>query len=59
MIGIGLVIFCLVIIATVFKGKIAAGIQKSEPEGLMVMTMIMMMTMIHTRIGWTPMIVEE
>lgn len=33
MIGIGLVIFCLVVIATVFKGKIAAGIQKSEPEG--------------------------
>lgn len=32
MIGIGLVIFCLVVIATVFKGKIAAGIQKSEPE---------------------------
>ena len=33
MIGIGLVIFCLVVIATVFKGKIAAGVQKSEPEG--------------------------
>src|ERR671918_321942 len=33
MIGIGLVIFCLVVIATVFKGKIAAGIQKSELEG--------------------------
>ena len=33
MIGIGLVIFCLVVIATVFKGKIAAGVQKSEPDG--------------------------
>jgi len=33
MIGIGLVIFCLVVIMTVFKGKIAAGVQKSEPEG--------------------------
>jgi heme/copper-type cytochrome/quinol oxidase subunit 1 len=33
MIGIGLLIFCLVVIATVFKGKIAAGIQKSEPDG--------------------------
>ena len=30
MIGIGLIIFCLVVIATVFKGKIAASIQKSE-----------------------------
>ena len=33
MIGIGLVIFCLVVIATVFKGKIAAGVQKSETDG--------------------------
>jgi heme/copper-type cytochrome/quinol oxidase subunit 1 len=33
MIGVGLVIFCLVVIATVFKGKIAAGVQKSEPKG--------------------------
>jgi NADH dehydrogenase len=32
MIAIGLVIFCLVVIATVFKGKIAAGIQKSEKD---------------------------
>ncbi len=32
MIGIGLVIFCIVVIATVFKGRIAAGVQKSEPE---------------------------
>ncbi len=31
--GIGLVIFCLVVIATVFKGKIAAGVQRSEPDG--------------------------
>jgi hypothetical protein len=30
---LGLVIFCLVVIATVFKGKIAAGVQKSEPDG--------------------------
>ncbi len=30
MIAMGLVTFCIVVIATVFKGKIAAGIQKSE-----------------------------
>jgi NADH dehydrogenase len=36
MIAIGLVIFCLVVIATVFKGKIAAGIQKSENAQYMV-----------------------
>ena len=31
-IGIGLTIFCINIVATVLKGKIAAGVQKSEPE---------------------------
>jgi heme/copper-type cytochrome/quinol oxidase subunit 1 len=32
LIAIGLVIFCINIVATVLKGKIAAGVQKSEPE---------------------------
>jgi heme/copper-type cytochrome/quinol oxidase subunit 1 len=32
-IGIGLVIFCCNVIATVLRGRIAAGVQKSEPEG--------------------------
>jgi heme/copper-type cytochrome/quinol oxidase subunit 1 len=32
LIAIGLTIFCINIVATVLKGKIAAGVQKSEPE---------------------------
>jgi heme/copper-type cytochrome/quinol oxidase subunit 1 len=32
-IGIGLVIFCSNVVATVLKGRIAAGVQKSEPQG--------------------------
>jgi heme/copper-type cytochrome/quinol oxidase subunit 1 len=31
-IGIGLVVFCLNVVATILKGKIAAGVQKSEPD---------------------------
>jgi cytochrome c oxidase subunit 1 len=32
LIGIGLTVFCINIIATLLKGKIAVGVQKSEPE---------------------------